>query len=144
MGIDGRKPDFKEYVEPQKEKADIIIQVLMSDVVPDGSGKYLKVKFIQRKDCELLDSAYLMDEGSTIAWTPNAEKLASEVGVKLASYSDDWYGSAVDVVEMDGAVDKLEEIIYLESQVASPYSLTLTPTLPLPLPLSLTLNLIQP
>eukprot|EP00492_Amphilonche_elongata_P003156 TRINITY_DN3465_c0_g1_i1.p1 TRINITY_DN3465_c0_g1~~TRINITY_DN3465_c0_g1_i1.p1 ORF type:complete len:268 (-),score=11.20 TRINITY_DN3465_c0_g1_i1:124-927(-) len=93
--IDGRKPDFKAYVEPQKEKADIIIQVLMSDVVPDGSGKYLKVKFIQRKDCELLDSAYLMDEGSTIAWTPNAEKLASEVGVKLASYSDDWYGSAV-------------------------------------------------
>ena len=34
----------------------------MSDVVPDGSGKYLKVKFIQRKDQELLDSAYLMDE----------------------------------------------------------------------------------
>ena len=66
------------------------------------------------------------------------------MGVKLASYSDDWYGSAVDVVEMDGAVDKLEEIIYLESQVASPYSLTLTPTLTLPLPLSLTLNLIQP
>merc|ERR1719478_519572 len=96
--IDGRKPDFKAYVEPQKEKADIIIQVLMSDVVPDGSGKYLKVKFIQRKDGEMLDS---------------------EVGVKLASYSDDWYGNAVDVVEMDGAVDKLEEIIYLESQLCN-------------------------
>ena len=25
--IDGRKPDFKAYVEPQKEKADIVIQV---------------------------------------------------------------------------------------------------------------------
>merc|ERR1711892_775928 len=44
--IDARKPDFKAYVEPQKEKADIVIQVLMSDVVPDGSGKFLKVKFI--------------------------------------------------------------------------------------------------
>ena len=43
------------------------------------------------------------------------------MGVKLASYSDEWYGSAVDVVEMDGAIDKLEEIIYLESQVTSPY-----------------------
>jgi hypothetical protein len=56
-------------------------------------------------------------QGSAISWTPNAAKLASEVGVKLASYSEDWYGNPVDVVEMDGAVDKLEEIIYLESQV---------------------------
>ena len=37
--------------------------------------------------------------------------------MKLASYSEDWFGHEVDVVEMDGAVDKLEEIIYLESQV---------------------------
>jgi phosphoribulokinase len=117
--IDSRKPDFSAYVEPQKSKADIIIQVLMSDVVPDGSGKFLKVKFIQKKDCAVLDSAYLMDEGSTISWTPNAEKLSSKVGVKLASYSDEWFGQPVSVVEMDGAVDKLEEIIYLESQLCS-------------------------
>merc|ERR1712129_451827 len=45
--------------------------------------------------------------------------LASEVGVKLASYSEDWYGNEVDVVEMDGAVDKLEEIIYPESQMCN-------------------------
>merc|ERR1712129_416083 len=117
--IDARKPNFKAYVEPQKEKADIVIQVLMSDVVPDGSGKFLKVKFIQRKDCALLESAYLMDEGSAVSWTPNSEKLASEVGVKLASYSEDWYGNEVSVVEMDGAVDKLEEIIYLSPSCAA-------------------------
>jgi len=117
--IDARKPDFSAYVEPQKQKADIVIQVLMSDVVPDGSGKFLKVKFIQKKACEALDCAYLMDEGSSISWTPNAEKLASEVGVKLASYSDDWYGNPVSVVEMDGAIDKLEEVIYLESQMCN-------------------------
>ena len=40
--------------------------------------------------------------------------------MKLASYSEDWFGHEVDVVEMDGAVDKLEEIIYLESQVRTP------------------------
>ena len=87
----------------------------MSEVVPDGSGKYLKVKFIQRKDNKLLSPAYLMDEGSAVSWTPNAAKLASEVGVKLANYDEDWYGNPVSVVEMDGAIDKLEEIIYLES-----------------------------
>merc|ERR1719494_1208900 len=117
--IDARKPDFSAYVEPQKEKADIVIQVLMSEVVPDQSGKYLKVKFIQKKDKSALAPAFLMDEGSTISWTPNAEKLSSEVGVKLASYQDDWYGSSVSVVEMDGAVDKLEEIISLESQMCN-------------------------
>merc|ERR1711957_411392 len=68
--------------------------------------------YVERKDCALLESAYLMDEGSAVSWTPNSEKLASEVGVKLASYSEDWYGNEVSVVEMDGAVDKLEEIIY--------------------------------
>merc|ERR1719252_137638 len=97
--IDARKPDFSAYVEPQKAKADIVIQVLMSEVVPDGTGKYLKVKFIQKKDCKVLDPAYLMDEGSTISWTPNSEKLASKVGVKLASYSDEWFGHPVSVVE---------------------------------------------
>jgi len=91
----------------------------MSDVVPDGSGKYLKVKFIQRKDNKMMAPAYLMDEGSAVSWTPNAAKLASEVGVKLANYDEDWYGSPVSVVEMDGAVDKLEEIIYLESQLCN-------------------------
>merc|ERR1711865_564906 len=80
--------DFSAYVEPQKQKADIVIQVLMS-------------------------------EGSAVSWTPNAAKLASEVGVKLANYDEDWYGNPVSVVEMDGAIDKLEEIIYLESQLCN-------------------------
>merc|ERR1719387_3108405 len=84
--IDARKPDFAAYVEPQKARADIVIQVLMSDLVDDKTGKYLKVKYIQKKSKEALKPAFLMDEGSTISWTPNAEKLASKVGVKLASY----------------------------------------------------------
>merc|ERR1719387_3089119 len=49
--IDARKPDFAAYVEPQKAKADIVIQVLMSDLTDDDSGKYLKVKYIQKKSC---------------------------------------------------------------------------------------------
>merc|ERR1719424_1030124 len=31
--IAARKPDFAAYVEPQKEKADIIVQVLLSDLI---------------------------------------------------------------------------------------------------------------
>merc|ERR1719453_2930400 len=117
--IDARKPDFSAYVEPQKAKADIVVQVLLSDLIDDPTGKFLKVKLIQKKDKEALSAAYLMDEGSSISWTPNAEKLSSEVGVKLANYEDMWFDQPVSVIEMDGAVDKLEEIIYLESQLCS-------------------------
>merc|ERR1719460_1088191 len=49
--IDARKPDFAAYVEPQKAKADIVVQVLLSDLIDDPTGKFLKVKLIQKKDC---------------------------------------------------------------------------------------------
>merc|ERR1719428_1142568 len=47
--IDARKPDFAAYVEPQKAKADIVVQVLLSDLIDDPTGKFLKVKLIQKK-----------------------------------------------------------------------------------------------
>merc|ERR1712176_733466 len=69
--IDGRKPDFAAYVEPQKAKADIVIQVLMSDLTDDTSGKFLKVKYIQKKSVTCVSQPYLFDEGSKVCWTPN-------------------------------------------------------------------------
>merc|ERR1719174_2266902 len=69
--IDGRKPDFKAYVEPQKEKADIIVQVLLSDLIDDPTGKFLKVKLIQKKGLSTVEPAYFFDEGSKVEWTPN-------------------------------------------------------------------------
>merc|ERR1719155_147746 len=75
--IDGRKPDFKAYVEPQKEKADIIIQVLMSDLIDDPTGQFLKVKLIQRKDA-VVKPAYFFDEGASVEWIPNPTKLTTK------------------------------------------------------------------
>merc|ERR1719258_233307 len=115
--IDGRKPDFAAYVEPQKQKADIIVQVLLSDLIDDPTGKYLKVKLIQKKALKV-PPAYFFDEGATVEWTPNPAKLSTSApGVKIASYDDDWYGIPVTVIEMDGKVDNLEELVYIESQL---------------------------
>merc|ERR1712176_769204 len=75
--IDARKPDFAAYVEPQKKKADIVVQVLLSDLSDDPTGKYLKVKLIQKKSVTAVGSAYLFDEGSKVCWTPNPAKLPS-------------------------------------------------------------------
>merc|ERR1719498_1395574 len=92
--IDARKPDFAAYVEPQKAKADIVIQVLLSDLIDDPTGKFLKVKMIQKKGLAAVSPAYFFDEGSSIEWTPNPTKLTTSApGVKIASYEDDWYGS---------------------------------------------------
>merc|ERR1712176_697030 len=61
----------------QRDKAEIIIQVLMSDLIDDDSGKFLKVKYIQKKSVTCVSQPYLFDEGSKICWTPNAAKLTS-------------------------------------------------------------------
>ena len=117
--IDARKPDFAAFVEPQKAKADIVVQVLLSDLTDDPSGKFLKVKLIQKK-ASPVSNAYFFDEGAKIEWTPNPEKLTTTApGVKICSYEDEWYGKPVQVVEMDGKVESLEELVYVESQLCN-------------------------
>ena len=49
--------------------------VLLSDLIDDPTGKFLKVKLIQSKDAAV--SAYFFDEGASIEWTPNAKKLTT-------------------------------------------------------------------
>merc|ERR1719160_874669 len=116
--IDARKPDFAAYVEPQKPKADIVIQVLLSDLIEDPTGKFLKVKFIQKKALSTVAAPYFFDKGSKIEWSPNGDKLTTNApGVKIASYDDMWYDQPVSVVEMDGKIENLEELIYVESHL---------------------------
>merc|ERR1711871_1880662 len=59
-----------------KAKADIVVQVLLSDLIDDPTGKFLKVKLIQKKAAPVAP-AYFFDEGATVEWTPNAEKLTT-------------------------------------------------------------------
>jgi len=119
--INDRKPDFAAYVEPQKAKADIVVQVLLSDLIDDPTGKYLKVKLIQKKSMPI-KPAYFFDEGASIEWTPNCDKLTTSApGVKIASYDEEWFGEPVSVIEMDGKLDNLDEgeIMYIESHLCS-------------------------
>merc|ERR1711924_395173 len=50
QSIEARKPDFDAFVAPQRGDADVVIQVLPTDLIPDEKeGKVLKVKFIRRR-----------------------------------------------------------------------------------------------
>lgn len=83
--IESRKPDFDKFIDPQKKLADIIIQVLPTQLVPDEKeGKILRVRLIQKEGKELFSPAFLFDQGSTISWIPCGRKLTcSFPGIKF-------------------------------------------------------------
>ena len=129
--INSRRPDFKAYIDPQKEFADVVIQVLPTQLIKDDKErKVLRVQMIQRDGVEGLEPAYLFDEGSTIDWVPCGRKLTcSYPGIKMHYGPDAYYGHSVSVLEVDGQFDKLEEVIYIEqhlSKTSAKYSGELT------------------
>merc|ERR1719235_2366871 len=75
---------------------------------------------IQKKGLTAVQPAYFFDEGSSIEWTPNSDKLSTSApGVLIKSYQDDWFGETVSVIEMDGKVDDLQEMVYIESHLCN-------------------------
>jgi phosphoribulokinase len=119
--IEARKPDFDAYIDPQKAKADVIIQVLPTQLIPDEKeGKIIRVRLIQKEGKELFKPTFLFDEGSTVSWIPCGRKLTcSFPGIKLYYGPDNYYGEDVSVLEMDGQFEKLEELIYMESHLSN-------------------------
>lgn len=117
--IESRKPDFDAHIAPQKEFADLTIEVLPTQLDPEDK-KTLRVRCIQKEGVADFNPCYLFDEGSTIEWTPPASKLASpSPGIKLSYGPEEAYGKAVQVIEMDGSFDKIEELAYVEGQISS-------------------------
>lgn len=119
--IEARKPDFDAYIDPQKKDADVVVQVLPTQLIPDDNeGKVLRVRLIQKEGVKNFDPTYLFDEGSTISWIPCGRKLTcSYPGIKFFYGPDTYYGAEVSVLEMDGQFDKLEELIYVESHLSN-------------------------
>ncbi|NJN60783.1 MAG: phosphoribulokinase [Coleofasciculaceae cyanobacterium RL_1_1] len=119
--IEARRPDFEAYIDPQKQHADVVVQILPTKLLDDDKEhKTLRVRLIQRNDVEGLEPVYLFDEGSTIHWTPCGRKLTcSYPGIRLFSGPDSYYGHDVSIVEVDGKFDNLEEMIYVESHLSN-------------------------
>lgn len=118
--INSRKPDFEKFIEPQREFADVVLQVLPTNLIKnDTERKVLRVRMLQREDKEGFDPTYLFDEGSTINWTPCGRKLTcSYPGMQVYYGSDVYYGRYVSVLEVDGQFDNLDEVIYIETHLS--------------------------
>lgn len=119
--INSRRPDFMAYIDPQKAYADVVIQILPTQLIADDKErKVLRVRMIQRDGVEGFEPVYLFDEGSTINWIPCGRKLTcSYPGIKMFYGPDNYYGHSVSVLEVDGEFDNLEEIIYIEGHLSN-------------------------
>merc|ERR1719183_3337203 len=95
--IEARKPDFDAYIDPQKKEADVVVQVLPTQLIPDDNeGKVLRVRLIQKEGVKNFEPTYLFDEGSTISWIPCGRKLTcSYPGIKFFYGPDTYYGDEV-------------------------------------------------
>ncbi|XP_051137249.1 phosphoribulokinase, chloroplastic [Andrographis paniculata] len=118
--IEARKPDFDAYIDPQKQYADAVIEVLPTQLIPDDEGKVLRVRLIMKEGVKYFNPVYLFDEGSTISWIPCGRKLTcSYPGIKFTYGPDTYFGHEVSVLEMDGQFDRLDELIYVESHLSN-------------------------
>ncbi|PAN39869.1 hypothetical protein PAHAL_7G275500 [Panicum hallii] len=119
--IEARKPDFDAYIDPQKQYADAVIEVLPTQLIPgDDDGKVPRVRLIMKEGVKHFAPVYLFDEGSTISWIPCGRKLScSYPGIKFAYGFGAYFGHEVSVLEMDGRFDKLDELIYVETHLSN-------------------------
>jgi len=119
--IAARKPDFDAYIDPQKQYADAVIEVLPTQLIPgDDDGKVPRVRLIMKEGVRHFAPVYLFDEGSTISWVPCGRKLScSYPGIKFAYGFGTYFGHEVSVLEMDGRFDKLDELIYVETHLSN-------------------------
>lgn len=118
--INARKPDFSAYIEPQREYADVVIQVLPTKLIEnDKESKILRVRLIQTEGLENFQPVYLFDEGSTIDWRPCGRKLTCAYpGLTMYYGPDNIFGNEVSILEIDGQFDNLEEMIYIEQHLS--------------------------
>ena len=119
--INARKPDFEAFIDVQKQYADVVIQILPTNLIPDDKErKVLRVRMIQKEGIEGFEPAYLFDEGSTINWVPCGRKLTcSYPGIRMSYGPDAYYGNEVSILELDGQFDRLEEVIYIEEHLSN-------------------------
>uniref|UniRef100_A0A7S1Y3P1 Phosphoribulokinase n=1 Tax=Grammatophora oceanica TaxID=210454 RepID=A0A7S1Y3P1_9STRA len=117
--IEARKPDFDAYIDPQKLKADMVIDVLPTSFDPEDK-KTLRVRCIQTEGVPDFNPCFLFDEGSTIEWTPAPSKLTTTgPGLKMSYGKEEYGGKPVQVVEMDGEFANIQELVYVESALSN-------------------------
>lgn len=122
--IEQRKPDFSAYIDPQKKDADVILQVLPTQLTddPEAAGKLLRVRLIQKEGNSLYKPYYLLDakDGEDFEWVPENSEISSDApGLKFKNYTEDWFGTKASVLELDGEFKDISELLQFEKKIGN-------------------------
>ena len=118
--IEARKPDFKAYVEPQMQHADIVIEVKPSEISKRKLGTHLKVDMIQRTDKVGLDPVKVKGkypEGQGVR-PKVAKEDSGNFGVELCTRLATYRGRPVRITSMDGKVENVEDYKTIETYLS--------------------------
>ncbi|HMW01197.1 MAG TPA: phosphoribulokinase [Acidobacteriota bacterium] len=92
--LERREPDSQDFIRPQREFADIVVQFYPPEgISPEEAGGDLNVRLILRPTIRHPDLTYLSEN-----------KVSSEAGVRMNLGRDS--GKPVDILEIDGGVLK--------------------------------------
>lgn len=103
--MEKREPDSRDFIRPQREFADLVMQFYPSDgILPEDSNSHLNVRMFLRPTIPHPDLSYLFDD---------VQSRDSGIRMKLGRDS----GRPVDILEIDGNVtpeqaETLEETIW--------------------------------
>jgi len=115
--IKARQPDFDAHIDPQKNKADCVIQVLPTDLAKDDK-KHLKVEMIQVKGVKNYEPTYILDAESEVEITPGGVDTSSGPGLKVYQRQDKWNGKDAVVLGFDGKYDKISDMAKVEKMLS--------------------------
>jgi len=111
--IKARQPDFDAHIDPQKNKADCVIQVLPTELAKDDK-KHLKVEMIQVKGVKNFKPTYILDDISELTMTPAGIDAGDGPGLKIFQRSEKWNGKDAVVVGFDGKYGKISDMSKIE------------------------------
>lgn len=101
--LEKRETDSRDFIRPQREHADIVVQFYPpKGVSAEGANGHLNVRLILRPTIPHPDMTYL------------AEKQSQDTGIRLLLGRDT--GRPVDILEIDGSVTR-EQTAYLEETI---------------------------
>jgi phosphoribulokinase len=100
--IESRRPDFSAYIDPQKEFADVILEILPSEL-PEKSGglKIVKARLVQQDGVVNYEPAFLFDSAiSDLCWRPKFAN--SDPNITFCYGQTEYFGKHATFLSIDG------------------------------------------
>ncbi|WP_218082923.1 phosphoribulokinase [Anthocerotibacter panamensis] len=100
--INSRKPDFTAYIDPQKQFADVILEILPSELPEKPGGlKIVKARLVQQEGNPVYDPAYLFDKAiSDLCWRPKFDN--SDPELTFCYGQDRYFNKHISFLSIDG------------------------------------------